>query len=432
MIVLNEHHGYPDSKPLNTDLSAYSDILNGLKFSRYFIQERSDQLCFSLEYDESNVNKYLFKSSYFIGVDWLVENKLPIYVQPKINDENNSVDYLTMLFESLKENENYNHLDYLYNIDFKKPLIKIRQKQDLLSPLLIIQYLNVLKKIVRKGLKKSYYKKTTNFSSKVKGKILINKTIRHNHFKGDHFSTYCSYNEFGYNSIENKVLKKALEFSERVLKNLKGSDNINLQSILSFIKPAFDKVDNKVEIHDLKNYKSNPLFKEYEQALYIAKLILKRYGYNIKNVGENLIQTPPFWIDMSMLFELYVYKKLRNLFPIKGEVIYHKKFHYLEPDFIINSKDGNYKIIVDAKYKPRYAVKNISVDDIRQVSGYARLSSIYQEMKLNNLNKIIDCLIVYSDQENEMEFKNRESLKANKIPHYIQIYKTGLKLPYVD
>ena len=83
-----------------------------------------------------------------------------------------------MLFESLKEYENYNHLDYLYKIDFRKPLIKIRQKQDILSPILIIQYLTLLKKIVRKGLKKSYYKKTTNFHSKVKGKILTKPPIR--------------------------------------------------------------------------------------------------------------------------------------------------------------------------------------------------------------------------------------------------------------
>ncbi|GFD80916.1 hypothetical protein KUL118_37780 [Tenacibaculum sp. KUL118] len=432
MIILNEHHGYPYSKPLNIDLSSYSYILNGLNISKYFIQKRSNQLCFSLEYDESNENKYLFKSSYFIGVDWLVEKKLPIYVQPKINNDNYSVDYLTMLFEALKEYENYNHLDYLYNIDFKKPLIKIRQEQDLLSPLLIIQYLNILKKIVHKGLKKSYYKKTTNFNSKIKGKILINKTIRHNHFKGDLFSTYCSYNEFGYNSIENKVLKKALEFSERVLKNLKGADNINLQSILSFIKPAFDKVDNKVEIHDLKSYKSNSLFKEYEQALYIAKLIFKRYGYNIKNVSETIIETPPFWIDMSKLFELYVYKKLRNLFSLKGEVIYHKKINYLEPDFIINSKDGNYKMIVDAKYKPRYVVNNVSVDDIRQVSGYARLLSIYKEMNLVGFNKVIDCLIIYPDQEKDLEFIGKESLKHYKIQHYAQFYKIGIKLPYVN
>ena len=432
MVILNEHHGFPTSKPANNDLSSFSDILEGLNIDREFIQKKGKQLCFSLKSDE---NKYLFKSSYFVGVDWIVEKKLPIYVQPKINTENKNVDYLTMLFEALKENENYNHLDYLYKIDFKKPLIKINQQQDLLSPILIIQYLNILKKIVKKGLKKSYYKKTTNFNSKVKGKILINKTIRHNHFKGDFFSTYCTYNEFGYNSTENKVLKKALLFSEKIMKNIKVIDNDNMNSLLSFIKPAFNKVDSNVEVFELKNYKSNPLFKEYEQALFIAKLIFKRYGYNIKNVSESIMETPPFWIDMSKLFEIYIFKKLRNLFPLKGEVIYHKKFNYLEPDFILKSKDGIYKMIVDAKYKPKYAMNNISVDDIRQVSGYARLSSIYKEMKfdvVDDLHNVIDCLIVYSDQLENSDFLNKESLKSKVVPHYLQFYKTGIKLPYLD
>ncbi|WP_010518967.1 5-methylcytosine restriction system specificity protein McrC [Croceivirga radicis] len=434
MIILNENHGYPSPSPTDEDLTIYDDILSGISVSKYFAQKKENQLCFSLNSDALIENKYCFQTSYFIGVDWIIENKLPIYVQPKLNTESNEVDYLSMLFEALKEPENYKHLDYLYTIDFKKPLIKIEQKQDLLSPILIIQYLNVLKRIVRKGLRKSYYQKTTNFNSKVKGKILVTDTIKYNHIKGNHFSTYCRYTEFGVNSTENKILKKALIFSKRIMQNLKGFDTLELQEILNYINPAFDKVGDEVHINELRNYKPNPLFKEYGQALSIAKLIFKKYGYNIQIVNDNKIETPPFWIDMSKLFELYVYKKLREIFPFKGEVTYHKKFNYLEPDYILNSKDGCFKMIIDAKYKPRYINNNISTDDVRQVSGYARLKSIYSELNLviGDINQVIDCLIIYSNQSEKQDTLNKESLKSNNHSKYVNFYKTGIKLPILS
>jgi len=156
MIVLNEHYGYPKPQPITKDLSYYDAILKNLTVKKYFQQKRNKQLCFALTYNELSVEKYFFETSYFIGVDWIVDNKLSVYVQPKLNVEDAEIDYLSMLFDALKEKENYNHLEHLYKIDFKKPLIKIEQKQDLLSPILVIQYLNLIKKIVQKGLKKSY------------------------------------------------------------------------------------------------------------------------------------------------------------------------------------------------------------------------------------------------------------------------------------
>lgn len=59
-----------------------------------------------------------------------------------------------------------------------EPYIEINQKQDLITPLLMIRYLQVLKSVVRKGLKKSYYRVEQNLSSKIKGKVLVSKTLK--------------------------------------------------------------------------------------------------------------------------------------------------------------------------------------------------------------------------------------------------------------
>lgn len=57
--------------------------------------------------------------------------------------------------------------------------------------------------------------------------------------------------------------------------------------------------------------------------------------------------------------------------------------------------------MIDAKYKPRYKeCTTISKEDAREVSGYARLSKIYELLGLDEESAIpIKCLIIYPDQD---------------------------------
>lgn len=413
----------------DSELSALDRVsFEGKPFYKSISGAKGDSFCFRITKKEFELTKYLFETSYFVGVDWIVENELPIYVKPKLDDENSEVNYIKMLFDVLKEPENYNHLDQLCEINFEKPSISIEQKQDLLTPLLLIQYINILKKIVQKGLKKSYYTVTKNLNAKVKGKILINETIKKNHFNNKKLYSYCQYSEFGINSIENKVLKKALAFSIAAMQNLKGIDISSLNGLVNYIQPAFINVDSEVNIEALKGIKPNKLYKEYDQALKFANHILKRYGYNISTVNSIIVKTPPFWIDMSKLFELYVFSKLKDLFPYHNEVTYHKYFNFLQPDFIINSKDGMTKMVVDAKYKPQYENGNISTEDIRQVSGYARLNRIHYFLK-KDYSEVIDCLIIYSSQNESLNSFIRIDLKRVPEKEYNRFYKIGIELP---
>lgn len=385
--------------------------------------------CFKIK-QENNV--WMASTSYFIGVDWICENKKAIYVKPKLNniDTGKEINYLSMLQESISDVDNLNHLDGLFQIKTNKSSIEIMQYQDLLTPLLIIQFLQLLKAIVRKGLKKSYYPVTKNMNAKIKGKVLINKTIKSNLTKGQITNTYCQYQEFGINNAENKLLKKALNFSRSIIENnkiLKLNQQIVFHT-LSYIQPAFEGISDDLNESECKYFKSNPLFKEYSLALKLAQLILKRFAYNISNTNKEKILTPPFWIDMSKLFELYVFKKFRDVFR-KSEVFYHEKIKRQEPDFLISSDSNNFKMVVDAKYKPYYKNTNINILDARQVAGYSRLKKIYEKLGLKDfLCQNIDCLIVYPCQEDNEEFK-LEDLKKYEISDYVQFYKIGIKLP---
>ncbi len=76
-----------------------------------------------------------------------------------------------MLIDSLEAPENLDHLDNLFDVEYDSPWITIPEQKDLLSPILIVQFLKLVQRIVRKGLKKSYYRVTENIDSHVKGKF---------------------------------------------------------------------------------------------------------------------------------------------------------------------------------------------------------------------------------------------------------------------
>ncbi|MCD8409648.1 McrC family protein [Tenacibaculum finnmarkense] len=432
MLVISEHFGYEKTKNrfyLNEDnLKLCEDFDLNIPFKKCF-NNNEETICFN--FNKSENGEFQFETGYYIGVDWIGNSGLSIYVQPKLNEEKKQVNYLKMLFEALKDSENLNHLNDLYTIDFKAPLIPITQQQDLLAPLLLIEFLQLLKNIVRKGLKKSYYKVTENLNSKVKGKILINATVKQNHSHQKMLYNICTFEEFGYNSIENSILKKALLFTQSALNSFKIDKTLDLKELFNYVIPAFESVNEDIDIRVVKNAKHNPLFKEYTHAIKLAKIILKRYNYTISQTTEKIVKTPPFWIDMPKLFELYVFKKLRESYPEKGEVKYHKKFHGLEPDYLLNTvvNGDSLKMIIDAKYKPKYKDSNIYLSDARQVSGYARLKSVYKELGIGGSKQIIDCLIVYSDQSLE-DKPFIESLETkNEDGKYMHLFKVGIKLP---
>jgi len=440
MIYLFEQYGYKRTGFYKGLSSEQLDKLAHIKDSgciKHVIRKDKKEICFCIDFDKKQ-GEYHFQTSYFVGVDWVdISKDLKIYIQPKQDKDPIEINYIGMLLEALQEPENLKHLDDLVHIDFQKPYIPITQKQDLLSPFLIAQFLQILKRIVRKGLKKSYYTVTENLNARVKGKILVGRNIKENLVKGRQIYTICQYQEFGVNCDENKILKKAYQFSRRIIQQYeKGINNQPLLQLINYIHPAFEAVSDEIDIRKIKTFKSNPLFKEYDQAIKLALLILKRFSYNITKTEQQQIMTPPFWIDMSKLFELYVYKKLRYIFS-SDEVKYHMKAKYQELDFVLKSHRNKMLFVVDTKYKPRYHDHNISIEDIRQVSGYARLERVYKELSISDYRQNINCLILYSHQEcdellgfEHFDYDEKNDVKKiRKEKGYVNFYKLGIKLP---
>lgn len=391
-----------------------------------------NETCLSMRRAGDNI---LVRGSYFMGVDWVEQGKVAIQVNPKMND-GFEVDYVRMLNEALSEPDNYDHLRDLVTIDFNKPAIKIRQQRDVLSVFLATEYINMLQRIVRNGLKKSFYLVEGNLRSKAKGRLMVGRNIRQNLTKGRITDNVCKYQVYDIDTPENRILKKALMFCLKQLEAYKHVfDTGILMKRARYVKPFFNSVGNDVCVKAIQSCKCNPFYKEYAQALEFAQLLLRRYSYDITFIGKQDIPTPPFWIDMSKLFELYVYHHLRKVFTGKGEVRYHVNANYQELDYLVRPKQWPEPYIIDAKYKPRYKDLHITKEDAREVSGYARLSKIYALLGLNEETTLpIKCLIVYPDQEQEEHFTfNGDKEPAfDKISGYVRMYKVGIRLPVVE
>lgn len=423
LLTYNEHE---NARVIpNEDASAFVRDRYQKTFAKKHHGNDTSLPCFSIKKHVTDSEFYTIDTGYFIGLDWIETNKSALYVVPKLNNDALEVDFITMLLSSLKHDGVSKEIDELFEVKWQMPTIQISQKQDLLTPFLVVEFLSLLKQIVRKGLKKSYYKVEHNLQGKVKGKVQVAKTIKQNLVKNKNLYTYCSFDEFGINNKENRLLKKALQFIKSYLPTYTQLTNKEvMQNTFNYINPAFAHVSDKIEITEIKHTKTNVFYKEYEQALYLAKLILRRFGYNISNTVKDTIQSPPFWIDMTRLFELYILGLLKDRF--HNEVAYQYKYYGNELDYLLNNED--YQMVIDAKYKLKY-VNGKDDEDIRQVSGYARLKKVYEALNKQQ-GDVIDCLIIHPDQ-NGLDNLLDVNLKNKPVKHYYDVYKIGVKLPLV-
>jgi hypothetical protein len=435
---------------------------------RTFKKERGKEyFCFKKHLSEKEITLY---SDYFVGVDWLTKDKSRyIQVEPKLNSkviesfenfskkeeedvfdreietleviakeeiETSSKDYeidvIGMLMQIMAHPEVSKHTNNLLLIDWEDKEIEITQKQDLLTPFLVVQFLNLLKEITRKGLKKSYYKKQENLRNRVKGKILVGEQIKQNVFKNRLTNTVCEYQVFGEDSLENRFLNKVFIFCINYVENhniyFKGKNNISW--FINYIRPSFEHIGTEINIQEIRNYKHNPFFKEYKEAIKIGQQILKRFSYNITKTTEEKISTPPFWIDMPKMFELYVYSQFLKDNP----ELQAKNFNYQFStngnalDFLICTLGK--KIVVDTKYKLKYNYSQIH-EDIRQVAGYARLNKVRNQWPPSSNE--VPCLIIYP-KPIETEFNTKlviDLLLVEKINAYHEVYKIGINLPTI-
>lgn len=417
------HH--PFNSILNFEEKWRSKLIETLGTQMEFVlscEKLSDEV--NCIYFQKNGEEIHLETSYLIGLDYIQE-EIPFMVEPKFSYGKNdySIDFYKILFESLPYVKSSEIISDLYEVKFDSKPIEIEQKDDFLTPILVIQYLNILKKICSSGLQKGYYLVEQNLNSKVKGKILIKETIKHNHLKANYSDSYCRYQEFGFNTKENQFLKYAFQFCLNYLNQFRQLDLFqNIENMVGMIRSSFLAVDYNEGFRKEMVIRKNPMFPEYESAIRLANMILKRNAFNITNTTTNKVKTYPYWINMSKLFELHVLKLLRTDYP--NGVIYQKSFAGRIPDIILNTE--SYKAVIDVKYK-NYSNKSLEIEDIRQVAAYSKMKSIYKELGLNKGDEL-DSIIIYPKVQSMNKTKDLIPQKE-ELRDYFNIYKLEVDIP---
>lgn len=398
--------------------------------------------------DSLDVISLRVQSSYFVGVVWVVPGVFALQVEPKLNTELRTIDILAILREALRDPENLDHLRGLLDVDFEVPDVPLPNALDGLRLFLFTEFLAVMGRIVRKGLRRGFHEKKEVFQRKFKGRVLLSETLvkRRSPRLSDQLT--CRYPCFDADIPENRTLKAALRIVFGELQRVDRRFDVDVTPLIESARLAlrtFEPVaDTPVTAFDAdcvaRHASGNPLFRDYVTALALSSQILKlgTRGFERTSAEGIALQSnvPPHTINMAKLFELYAFRKLRRALPKSAGnwVEHHGRYHYQELDFLCKSVETTGRLrgffVADAKYKPRYACQSVLKEDARQLSGYARLEKVIERLVdwgLPDPKRIVPCLIIYSDQNAPEAELRLEAVE--RVSGWADFFKIGLRLP---
>lgn len=374
-----------------------------------------------------------YYASYMIGAEW-IDEKEALVVTTKRSME--KIDFLTMFMTCFTSDLSVEAFSEIYNIDSEAPTIYAPSLKGVLSPLIVLHFLGVVCRI--RSLKKGYVHYSENLK-KVKGHIKVMKNERKNIAVKRFDRVFCDYDEYTTDIPKNRLIKKALLFSKQILRpvieNHQSGTKVNIMLLRALT--MFENVSEDVQIREVIRIKGHKLFSEYNEAVRLAKLILQRYDYSISKTSKEEEYVSPFTLDMSLLYEHYVYGLLREAYG--NRILYQCEGETGFPDFLYCS--SGFRAILDTKYVPKYEVTSLDNNVIRQLSGYSRDLPILKKLGYKDIDEDspipnVPCIIIYPKDGDDVKnpFKNRELKDLCKTPvrKLARFYKICIPLPVMD
>ena len=374
-----------------------------------------------------------YYASFKIGAEW-IDQKEALVVTTKRGME--KIDFLGMFMTCFSSNLAIDSFSEIYSINPEQPAIKAPSLKGVVSPLIVLHFLGVVSRI--KTLKKGYIHHSDNLK-KIKGHIQILDNERKNIAIKRYDRIYCDYDDYSIDIPENRLLKKALLFSQRLIASM-GQSQSSFNSVRQMLTKSlmlFENVSDIVEIKDIKQTKGHKLYKEYVEAIRLAKLVLRHFDYSISKVSVDDNMVVPFVLDMSLLYEHYVYGLLYEAYDNKISYQYKGITGY--PDFLYCS--NGFKAILDTKYIPKYDDNPLDNYVIRQLSGYSRDLVLLKRLGYEDISEespvpSVPCVIIYPEESHDTEnpFVNRKlvELCTNRVRKLSQFYKIPVPLPIME
>ncbi|NRR92776.1 restriction endonuclease [Winogradskyella undariae] len=235
-------------------------------------------------------------------------------------------------------------------------------------------YLHEVEALIRKGVIKQYRKQTQNTKA-LKGKLEFAGHIRHNAVHKERF--YTTHQVYDTNHVLHQVLYKALTIVDQFTKGTRLCD-LSSRVLLNF--PAVDK--KTITAQQLKTIKLNRKSNSYTEALELARLIILNYSPDISSGKEKMLS---LLFDMNDLWETYILKQVKKACEGSGIEVSgqeSKSFwgnNSLRPDIVL--RQGEKTFIIDTKWK-RPLRSSASVSDLRQMYSYCRFWDAEKAMLL--------------------------------------------------
>jgi len=309
-----------------------------------------------------------------VGVERI--NEITVFVQTKIKD----ADFLTMI--------NY---AYDFDIDFLKNTVYLQNERCYPAVFFMIYFLFRAQEFVRTQLKRHFIKEEKDFSSKVKGKILLSAYVKKSKAVCRDNVVPCQFYEIKYDCLENQIIRYTVDIINQVLPRVMISSMLRkeMQKLCRDIISRMETVTLKrITLTDFNKVRHTGKFKNYQYIHQLCRMVLE--SLRVETKGGNSVKFKSFSLDMNLLFERFIIGVLKK--ETKLEVDYQKN----EKIFIGNNSkriflDGwiNKKnIVIETKYKDFFQFDEEVVGVTALGTLKIKNSDIYQVTAYCNHNKI--------------------------------------------
>lgn len=357
-------------------------------------------------------------ASHFIGADWVDRKKgIAMEVRPKID----GIDLQRMFMYCFKYQDVGERLDDVFYVRTDDKPIELEAGDFALEPLIIIYFLQVVNDIVRKGLRRDYVSREELLEGKVKGKILMAKYIKHGIAKNRKDRVECRLDEFSVDCLDNRILKASL----RVIRTMiDKSYSVFGESMYAYVcelynrcMPAFADVSDNVSQQDLAHIQASPMFRNYASALKMSKSLLMKQNKGLSQHNGELQMVPPFVINMSLLFERYVYAMLRDQY---GDSI-QKPVHGVPYEYSFVKVDD--KNVIGCAYDAAWSDAAIG-NTLQRLTACARNNTLRKSMGISD-SEICRCLVMFPDKY----AKETVSIDMPTVMEdFVDCFKMGVRL----
>jgi len=278
-------------------------------------------------------------------------------------------------------------IDYAYDLKDEDILdyeIKFHEEKENPMELIIQLFTNQCKKLLQKGLVKSYqtHQETVPF---MRGKLLLQQQIKNQSKFNLNFS--CEHDEFTENIVENQILLYTLEKCYHMT-----SSNHRKSTIKKIIHQMDAEIELKqIGIQDFNKVHYTRLNSQYKKPHELSRLILRHLGlFDFKKQSASFVV--PYFIPMYQVFEDFLTKLFEDFYALKSQSQLatpswkvNGNSKNIIPDIITynlkSCKKGSEAAIMDAKYmigskfgdgKEDYQIA-FYLNDYKKKIGYAIL-----------------------------------------------------------